>query len=72
MKSGRKLFNRLVLAKDREAALRDIGEGDLRSLMIYCDRKPAAGTEYGEAVLVMAAAEVLRRFMAAKGEGKVL
>ena len=72
MKSGRKIYATLEPAEDCVAAIRALGNGDLRSLVHYITKaKRATPGTTGEMILATAMVDGFHRWMA-KGKGKGL
>lgn len=71
MKSGRKIYAKLLAAGDRMAAIRALGNGNLRSLIRHIARQGLAAGDEGGLLYGMAHVAVTERFMA-KAEGKGL
>jgi hypothetical protein len=71
MKSGKKIYARVLLEDDRMAAIRALGNGDLRSLLLHIARQGITHTETGGLLYGMAHVSATERFLA-KGKGKGL
>lgn len=70
MKSGRKIYTRLLESGDRMAAIRALGNGSLRSLILHIARQGIAATEQGGLLYGMAHVSATERFMSrVKGKG---
>jgi len=66
VKSGRKIFEMLEdHTRGRVAAIRHLGNGDLRSLLVYVGkgRRTYADTPAGEMISALAIVEGTRRFV---------
>ena len=78
MKSGRQIFERMELAGfGLRREIRRLGNGDLRSLLVYVGkgRRTYADTPEGELISSLAIVEGTRRFVygrKAKGKGALL
>ena len=68
MKSGRKIFKRVVMAECQATAVQALGNGNLRSLIRHVTKDCPAGTEIGETILALAMCEVTARFIKVKGQ----
>ena len=71
MKSGRKIYARLLESGDRMAAIRALSNGSLRSLIHHIGRQDLAATGPGGLIYGMAHVAATERFMA-QGKGKGL
>lgn len=66
MKSGRKIFKRVVMAECQATAVRELKNGGLRSLIRHLSKPEKLGTEIGGVILALAMCEVTARFMKPK------
>ena len=71
MKSGRKIYVRLLESGERMAAIRALDNGSLRSLILHIGHQGIAASEQGGLLYGMAHVSATERFMA-RGEGKGL
>jgi len=71
MKSGRKIFARLLATADKPAAVGNLGNGNLRSLYRHLMEGDLAHTETGGLLLGLVMVEASRRW-AAMGKGGIL
>ena len=71
MKSGRKIYTRLLDSGDRWKAINRLKNGDLRSLIRHIGRQELTASESGGLIYGMAMVSATERFMA-RGKGKGL
>jgi len=64
MKSGRKIFTRLVKSADRMAEIRALGKTDMCSLVRYIFRQGIEETDRGSLICGMAHVAVMERYLA--------
>ena len=70
MKSGRKIYTRLLESGDRMAAIRALGNGSLRSLILHIFRQELEASDTGSLICGMAHVSATERFMSrVKGKG---
>lgn len=69
--SGKKIYAKMEAASDLSAALVKLGNGALRSLVLYIHKAALYETEVGGHILGLAMCEVTTRFLA-KGKDKAL
>jgi hypothetical protein len=71
MKSGRAIYGKLLESGDRMAAIRALGNGDLRSLLIHIARQGLQASDIGGQLYGLSHVAATERFIA-KGKGKAL
>ena len=66
MNRGLKIYTRILESADRMAAIRDLGNRDMHSLVRYIFRQELEASETGGLICGMAHVAVMERFMAKK------